>query len=211
MIGAGTARTAPPSTDPHGHAQAERAAMGVQYDPMAPVYIVTSRATFDAGVRHLASDASGTRDSVGRDLVLSRIRAHQLDDVSRLVHERERRCGGYFAFASREKALGFVRSDRTGTAMRKAAISYTIDNQKTVSAWLPQVRESRIRDTILHLSTQWPNRYYTNTSGQQASQWIKGTWATMGSGRTDVTTEYISCIDCGKQSSVVLTVRGTSK
>src|SRR5688572_30378816 len=99
------------------HAQAERAALGAT-DPMAPVYIVTSQATFDAGLKTLSTRASPARDAAGRSLVVAQLRAHQLGEVSRMVHERERRCGGYFAFATRDQALGFGAAGRTAQAMR---------------------------------------------------------------------------------------------
>ena len=41
-------------------------------------------------------------------MVVSRVRAHQLEDIGRLVHERERRCGGYFAFHTRAEAEAFL-------------------------------------------------------------------------------------------------------
>ncbi|QSX77099.1 M20/M25/M40 family metallo-hydrolase [Agrilutibacter solisilvae] len=196
--------------DPHGHAGALRASLGV--DPMSAVYIVTSQATFDGGVNALVSEAAAQRDGAGRAVVVGKIRAHQLDELSRFIHERERRCGGYFAFATRKQAVQFLREDRTVRAMqRKALPTYTIDNAATVAPWLPLVRESRISDTITHLSTAYRNRYYANTTGQQASQWLKSTWVGLGHNRPDVSVGYVTCTGCGKQPSVVMTVLGSSR
>ncbi|QSX77098.1 M20/M25/M40 family metallo-hydrolase [Agrilutibacter solisilvae] len=207
LSGASAAVTAPP--DDHDHARGQRARLGVQYEPMATVHIVTSRATWEGGVRLIGRDARAARDNAGRDLVIASVRAHQLDDVSRLVHERERRCGGYFAFASRAQALAFLRQDRTVQAMHtKALAAYTIDNDRTVAPWIAQVEEPRIRATISHLSTAYPNRYYASVQGHQSPQWIRDTWLGLGVDRSDVSVETTDCANCGGQQSIILTVRG---
>ncbi|MDN5781978.1 MAG: M20/M25/M40 family metallo-hydrolase [Luteimonas sp.] len=151
------------------------------------------------------------RDSIGHRLVVARIQANQLEQVSLLVHEREKRCGGYFAFASRAEADAFVAADRSALARNTAFLAdYAIDNQATVGPWLPQVQEANIRATIEHLSTAWPNRYYASSHGQAAAQWIRDTWLSLANGRSDVSAElFTACGNCSTQPSVILTVQGT--
>ena len=84
----------------HSHAGAELASLQLEQDPFATVYIVTSRDTFD-GIRSIARNGEARRDSVGTALVVSEIKAHQLSEVSEYIHQRELRCGGYFAFKTR--------------------------------------------------------------------------------------------------------------
>lgn len=182
-----------------------------EHDPFAPVFIVASRDTWDNGLRTIARDGVERRDSVGNRLMVARVSAHQLGQVTELVHAREKRCGGYFAFASRAEAEAFLAADRSALARDTVFLAeYTVDNQATVGPWLPQVAEANIRATIEHLSTAWPNRYYSSTHGQAAAEWIRDTWLSLAGGRSDVSAElFTACGNCSTQPSVILTVQGT--
>ena len=179
-----------------------------QEDPFAPVYIVTSDATWQ-GIRGLARGVARPRDSTGMPLVIAETRADRLGDISRYVHENERRCGGYFAFPDRAQAEAFVRGDRAKLAMAKSALArYALDNQATVGRWLPQVQEQRLYDTINHLSS-YRNRYYASSHGRTSAEWIRDHWPSLAAGRSDVTTElFTACSTCSTQPSVILTIRG---
>jgi len=179
-------------------------------DPMATIYIVTSDKDYEGGIKTLARKIGSYRDSMGTPLVLAELKAHELEDLTRHVHEKEQHCGGYFAFATRAEAERFVRSERAAQAIAKSfAASYTIDNQEAVAGWLPQVGEPGIRGTIAHLSTAWPNRYYASSHGRNAALWIRDTWLAMAHGRSDVSAElFTACTNCSTQPSVILTIRG---
>lgn len=182
----------------------------LEQSPFAPVYIVSSRDTFANSLQPIARNGVARRDSVGSELVVSEIKAHQLPEVSERIHLREKRCGGYFAFATRAEADAFIRNDRSAQAKSLAAlVDYTIDNHATVDPWLPQVQAAYILSTINHLSTAYPNRYYASSHGQTSATWIRDTWAGLGSGRSDVSTELFACGNCSTQSSVILTIQGT--
>jgi len=186
--------------------QAQRVAHPAQ-DPFAPVYIVTSRKTFDT-VHALVRNPASRRDSLGNELVVSETRANMLDAVSGLIHQRELRCGGYFAFDSRQKAEAFIANDRSALAARALAVSYTIDNAATVDPWLPQATESGIYDTINALSG-YRNRYYASSYGKAAAEWIRDRWSALAAGRSDATTElFTGCSNCSTQPSVILTIQG---
>jgi len=191
----------------HSHAGAELASLQLEQDPFATVYIVTSRDTFD-GIRSIARNGEARRDGVGTALVVSEIKAHQLSEVSEYIHQRELRCGGYFAFKTRVEADAFIRSDRSADIARTSLlVSYTIDNQTTVNPWLPLTSETNIYNTINHLSS-YQNRYYTSTTGRTSAEWIRDTWQGLAGSRTDVSTELFSCSNCSTQPSVILTVQG---
>lgn len=179
-----------------------------QTEPFAPVYIVTSRDTYQ-GIRGLARDAVGRRDSTGMPLVIAETRADRLGEIGRYVHVNERRCGGFFAFPSRAQAEAFVRTDRSRQAMTKSLLaSYTLDNQATVDRWLPQVEERRLYDTINHLSS-YRNRYYASSFGKTSAEWIRTHWQSLAAGRSYVTTElFTACTNCSTQPSVILTIQG---
>ncbi|WP_187471033.1 M20/M25/M40 family metallo-hydrolase [Luteimonas viscosa] len=180
-------------------------------DPFAKVHLVTSRALYDGGIATHARKTATLRDSLGSELVLAEAQAWQLPEISHGIHERERHCGGYFAFATRAEAEAFLRQDRSRQALQaKALADYAIDNAATVAPWLPQVQEANILGSIRHLSTAWPNRYYASTHGHSAALWIRDTWLALATGRSDVSAElFTACGSCGGQPSVILTVRGS--
>ncbi|MBD9478855.1 M20/M25/M40 family metallo-hydrolase [Pseudoxanthomonas sp. PXM02] len=177
-------------------------------DPFAPVYVVTSRDTYQ-GIRGFASKAVEHRDSTGAPVLIAESRADRLGAISRYVHVNERRCGGYFAFPSRAQAEAFVREGRAKQAMTKTLLaSYTLNNQTTVNRWLPQVQEQRLYATMNHLSS-YQNRYFSSPHGKTSAEWIRDHWQSLAAGRSDVTTElFTACGNCSTQPSVILTIRG---
>ena len=205
---AGLVETSPPRPVRTDGATAPPATAPSQTDPFVPVYIVTSRDTWQ-GIRGLARDAVARRDSTGMPVVISETRADRLGEISRYVHANERRCGGYFAFPSRAQDDAFVSADRAKQAMTKSLLAgYTLDNQATVSRWLPQVQEQRLYDTINHLSS-YRNRYFASSHGRTSAEWIRDHWQSLAAGRSDVTTElFTACTNCSTQPSVILTIRG---
>ena len=81
------------------HSSAELASMHLEDNPDATVYIVTSNRTWQR-VRTMARNGVARSDSLGQPLVLAEIRAGQLSALSEDIHAIEKRCGGYFAFAT---------------------------------------------------------------------------------------------------------------
>ena len=190
------------------HSSAELASMHLEDNPDATVYIVTSNRTWQR-VRTMARNGVARSDSLGQPLVLAEIRAGQLSALSEDIHAIEKRCGGYFAFATRAAAEAFLRADRSASAVgRSLAASYTLDNQATVNPWLPQVAAANIQQTITQLQG-YQNRYYSSPTGKTSAEWIRTTWQALGNGRTDVSTELFACSTCSTQPSVILTIRGT--
>ncbi len=191
-----------------GHAEAALASMRLEHDPHAPVHVVMARKSYDA-MRDLISRGVIAADALGTPLVVSQIEAHMLSRIAERIHQREQRCGGFFAFATREEADAFIASDRSAQAMRSNALlaAYTIDNQATVTPWLSQVQHTNIYNTIGTLSA-YQNRYYTSPTGKTSAEWIRTTWQGLAGSRTDVTSELSTCATCSTQPSVILTIRG---
>jgi leucyl aminopeptidase len=176
--------------------------------PAQRTYLVSSRSTFE-GIRPQARLLSRHRDRTGTELVVSEAESDALPQVSAYVHRHEKRCGGFFAFASQAEAEAFAKADRSGQAMANAAMAYTLDHPAVVERWLPRVEEPRLRATIAHLSS-YQNRFYASATGRQSAEWIRDTWQGLGAGRADVSTElHTACTTCSTQPSVVLTVRGS--
>src|SRR3546814_5688444 len=102
-------------------------------------YLVSSRATFRE-FSGLARPRGLHRDPSGTNLVISEIDAPRLDDVAGIVHRNEQRCGGFFAFQTREDAGAFLRSDRPDQPVSAARARDGLDNRSSVALWLPPVR-----------------------------------------------------------------------
>ncbi len=190
------------------HADAALASMRLEHDPYAPVHVVMARKSYD-GMRDLVGRGAAAADGLGTPLMVAQIEAHMLSRIAERIHQREQRCGGFFAFATREEADAFIASDRSAHAMRSNALlaAYTIDNQATISPWLSQVQHTNIYNTINTLST-YQNRYYTSTTGRTSAEWIRNTWQGLAGSRTDVTSELSTCANCSTQPSVILTIQG---
>jgi leucyl aminopeptidase len=131
----------------------------------------------------------------------------QLQNLSATLHKELHRCGG-FAFhptmADGQKALA-PSAPSTLAAVRP---SYTLDNQTAVNAMLATMQATNIQQTITELSTNYANRYYTTTGGQNASNDLVTRWKNMAGGRTDVTVTQFTHASW-PQKSVILTINGT--
>lgn len=192
------------------HASDALASLQLEHDPLARVYIVMSRASH-AHMPDLVRSATPKMDRQGNRLVLAEIRAHQLSRITERIHRRERRCGGYFAFSTRAQAEAFLRNERSRPPLSRKSpammVEYSIDSQATVSPWLDQVQHTNLHNTISHLQA-YQNRYYASSYGRDAALWLQGTWMGLAAGRSDVTSELLSCGNCSTQPSVILTIRG---
>ncbi|WP_123647163.1 M20/M25/M40 family metallo-hydrolase [Lysobacter enzymogenes] len=177
-------------------------------DPSKPVFVVTSRGTQEAVFAGGAARARSLAAPNGEALAISELPAHRLGELIQHVHGKEKRCGGFFAFDSREQAEAFVRDDMSALAATAQVAEYSVDNQATVTPWLAQVRESNIRATIGSLSGNWTTRHAQTAHGRAASDWIRDAWRGLAANRADVAIEQVACSGCGQQPSVVLTWRG---
>lgn len=196
-----------PVADRHG---LQSHGLGTVEDPFSTVFVVTSQSTYASGLAGLASSAQVRVGALGRRLVVAEVRAHQLSEFSRHLHETEGRCGGYFAFPTLAEAERFLREDASAIGSRgKFLAAYGIDNHDTVERWLPKVSEANIRETITHLSTAYPNRYFNSSHGRNSALWIRDRWLGLARGRADVSAElFTACGNCGIQPSVILTIEG---
>ena len=173
------------------------------------VFVITSAQSLATSpLRGLVTE--NLRDRLGTSLSLVELDAQQQHALIDYMHEVEGRCGGYFAFASRAEAEEFLARDQSLIAtLAPLGSAYTIDNAATIAPWLPEVNAENIRNTIAHLSS-YVNRYYSSPTGLSSAEWIRDTWAALGTGRADVHAElFTGCSNCSTQPSVILTVDGT--
>ncbi len=141
------------------------------------------------------------------DVVLTRVRVQDLETISARLHEATRRCGGFIAHRTLERARRALAAAARESAAR-APIDYTIDQQALVGSLEPAIQKPAILATIEHLSTAFNNRYHAHPSGVAAAQWIHDLWLGYAQNRADVTVELVSHSGVN-QPSVVLTIPGT--
>ena len=140
--------------------------------------------------------------------VVTRLLVRDLLSVSKLVHDKIHRCSGYIVHDSIEEAVETLRVARRGS-YKALTKSFQVDQQTLVNGMLPDITESNIYNTISHLSTNYNNRYYQNTTGEQSALWIRDLWQGYAGSRSDVT---VSTYDHGGwvQPSVILTIQGAT-
>lgn len=135
-----------------------------------------------------------------------KVRESDLVEISRTMHEKLNRCGGFVYHETEAAALAAVADSGQARFAAPLAVSYTLSNGPVVNALLANMAEPNIRATIAHLSN-YPNRFHTSASGVEAAQWLKSQWETYAAGRADVTVQLFSHAAFA-QPSVILTIQG---
>ncbi|WP_426751060.1 M20/M25/M40 family metallo-hydrolase [Myxococcus sp. Y35] len=156
------------------------------------------------GAGHEAAVLSGQKDEV----TALRVRESQLNLISRMMHEKLNRCGGFIYHDTEAAALAALDVSAARKAVPATAVTYSIDNAETVNALVKELQEFRIRDTIDHLSS-YATRYYSSETGVSAAHSLKQRWeALVPAERTDITVEHFA--HSWAQPSVILTIPGSS-
>jgi leucyl aminopeptidase len=143
-------------------------------------------------------------------IAVLKINKNKIEKLSKLMHDKFNRCGGFIVHDSKEEAQRVINDN----VMRKYAkttqfADYTITEGAKVQSMVSMVKEYDIRSTIKKLST-FKNRYYKAQTGVDSQAWIKSQWEKMSAGRTDVTVEYFKH-KAFPQPSVIMTIEGTIK
>jgi len=149
-----------------------------------------------------------THVQVKDGVVMMKVRESQLSQLSKVMHEKFNRCSGFMAHETEQEALQAL-SPTPSPALQQNLIAYTIDNAATANALMSDVQEPNLRGTITHLSTSYSTRYYTSSTGVESANWIKSTWASLTTGRSDVSVTTFTHA-AWAQPSVILTITGTS-
>ncbi|SIN80873.1 M28 family metallopeptidase [Salinivibrio sp. ES.052] len=129
----------------------------------------------------------------------------QLAELSHEMHENHHRCGGYIVHPSAQSAMAASNMP----VSRASFIAPEINQQTLVTPWLSQIETGLIINTIDRL-TDFPNRFYTTTSGAQASDWIKQRWQSLSQSLSGVTVSQVAHSGYN-QASVMMTIEGSEK
>jgi leucyl aminopeptidase len=172
---------------------------------------------FETGAEPAAAGAIGALEDplqVRPDVIAAPMEEDRLLELTRFIHERYRRCGGYVWHASREEAHAAAARAAQAAEMEAAApaVPYTIDNGPVANALASAVQEAPIRNTITTLAAYF-TRHHNCATGNQSALWIRDTWQALATaaGRSDVTVRLFNHTGyTTQQPSVILTIPGTA-
>ncbi|ADO75925.1 M20/M25/M40 family metallo-hydrolase [Stigmatella aurantiaca] len=140
---------------------------------------------------------------------MMQVRESQLFRISELMHEKFKRCAGFLAHETEAEASEAMEKAGAPEQPQKALVEYTLNNADTANALIADLQEPNIYDTIVKLSS-YTTRYYKSTTGAQAALWLKEHWASLASGRPEVTVEEFVHTNYN-QRSIILTIPGSTK
>ncbi|UEM11279.1 M20/M25/M40 family metallo-hydrolase [Bradyrhizobium barranii subsp. barranii] len=185
------------------------------YAQSSRLWVVTGDNVAAAVQQSLAS-----RQSVADDLVaptfqvingmsVADIAEKDLDRFSNWMRSACPRCGGFTVHASREAALKEVDNPAYKPGFRYLApLPETLDQQSTVSRALDRVKGDKILSTITMLQG-FGTRHFETSKGQEAAEFVRREWQSMGQERPDFTVALFS--HGWVQNSVIGTIRGASR
>lgn len=143
-----------------------------------------------------------------QDVALARVQDSDKAQLSHIVHEDHHRCGGYFAFETKEEAEKFIAQSKLNKSEQTIFADYTLNQADLVTEHIARAEEFSIRATIQKLSS-YKNRYYKSETGKESQAWLKSHWTDLTKHRSDITVEYFNHSSY-PQPSVIATIQGES-
>lgn len=128
-------------------------------------------------------------------------------ELSEFMHENHHRCGGFVRHDSQVEAFEYL-AKLNEASLNQLASTYTIDNATKVNAMMATIDPAALINTVNSLSA-FHNRYYTQQTGIDASNWVKSTWTQIANGRSDITVNEFP--HSWGQPSVIVTIQGAEK
>ncbi|MFG1492099.1 M20/M25/M40 family metallo-hydrolase [Halobacteriovorax sp. ZH4_bin.1] len=169
-------------------------------------YIVTGKDLFQS-TQSLHSNLQIDIIKVEKDLVIAKTKImSEQAEISHLAHEEHQRCGGFFAFQTKEEALQFVKEQKENSNINAFLADYTINQEDLVRSAIANTKESSIRSVIEKLSS-FNNRYYKSQTGVDSQQWLKDHWTSLTSHRSDISVDFFNHSSY-PQPSVIATIKG---
>ena len=152
-----------------------------------------------SGVKKLAAS---------EEITVLKVREDELVKLSKLMHDKFNRCGGYVFHESLEEAESFL-NVKADAQKNFAPVNYTITEGPRVETMVSMTQEINIRTMIEKLSA-FNNRYYEADTGVDSQKFVKKTWEDLSANRNDVKVELYEHASW-KQPSVIMTIEGSEK
>ncbi|MBW7876981.1 MAG: M20/M25/M40 family metallo-hydrolase [Candidatus Cloacimonetes bacterium] len=141
-------------------------------------------------------------------IALVRVPKGSEDALSAMMHKDFRRCAGFVSHESEEDAFSSMEAMHRYTRQSRQLIPpFEIDNSEQTADLISKVNETRVRETILSLSTM-KNRYYRSTEGVLAAQWIHDHWKNLIKDLPGASVRYFEHKGW-PQKSVIVRIEGT--
>lgn len=140
----------------------------------------------------------------GEDLVIVAVDQKNIALLSLKMHTDFKRCGGFIAHESFEKAKASLQP----LTKAHGQIGYSIDNPDTVSTLLSQLSVHRLENTVVQMGSYF-DRYYVSETGVESAEWLRDHWQSISASRPDIRVELIPHSRWA-QPSVMVTIEGTS-
>ncbi len=169
---------------------------------------------------HVGTQLSRKMKSVmKRKKIDERFSAVKIDEkyikhLSHTVHDKFKKCGGYFHFDSESDLKKFVKTMKANK--RRAPKDFwllkeadTLQVKRSIEAGVKRVKESQIRKTIEKLSS-FKNRYYKTKTGVSSAEWIASQWHELTQKRDDASVSLFKH-EKWPQPSVILKIEGQTK
>lgn len=136
--------------------------------------------------------------------------------LSKLIHERLHKCGGFKRYNNLTSAIKFLTNGPVKSNSLKHLLNYEINQEEVITPMLAEVSEEEILKTIIKLSS-FQTRYMHSSIGAEATLSIRDMWKDMTKHRSDVKVETVlhrnewtNEVDFPQQS-VILTIEGSEK
>ncbi len=140
-----------------------------------------------------------------------KIEESQLDKISSFIHHNFKRCGGYRVLHQNPELEAQYLHNKSSWGhyeFQKLLIpDYTINQDRLVNSFLPEVSEAYMNGVVTHLSS-YKTRYYKSPEGVAALKWIGAEWTNLTKSRSDVKVEYYK-YSTHDQPTVTLTIEGS--
>lgn len=152
----------------------------------------------------------------GNQETFFKIKESELDKISHFIHHNFKRCGGFRVLHQEPRAeeklsnyKALFSSTQFGWYDFQTMLlpDYSINQESTVEAWLPDVSVEYMNTIVTHLSS-YKNRYYKSPEGAAALRWIGAEWSRLTANRSDAKVEYYKYAT-HDQPTVILTIEGS--
>lgn len=152
----------------------------------------------------------------GNNEIFFKVKESEMEKISHFIHHNFKRCGGYRVLHKEPKAeekLAKYKSLFSSTAFgwydfqTMLRPDYSINQESTVEAWLPDVSIEYMNGIVTHLSS-YKTRYYKSPEGVEALKWIGAEWSRLTAARSDAKVDYYK-YSTHDQPTVILTIEGS--
>ncbi len=130
----------------------------------------------------------------------------QMRHLSFIQHQLNR-CGGFFDITDQSTSRPLSAISRAKSAFDLKLASRELKQSAWIEPLINEVQPKLIEEAVLHLSQNFPNRFYDSPYGLDSAQWILNRFRELAKNRADISTEIVK--HKFKQFSIIVRIAGT--